>query len=325
VLLAGIHADDCTSVIRWLADAQPEVAAQCLLESGAEAADREVLYRDLHDAWLPRLTDLQRDPEPEARAAVGRALGRLGLDDRKGVGLDAHGLPDIDWVEIPGREFIYQQGERRELPAFRIARYPVTNAQFDAFVRAGGYGNERWWQGLDKRYEAPGAPSWAISNHPRETVSWFEAMAFCTWLSGKLGGDVTLPTEEQWERAARGSDGREYPWGEGYRTGCANIDETWGAVGQHRLGRTSAVGIYPQDASPEGVSDLAGNVWEWCLNEYENPRRTQRSGTESRVVRGGSWGLNQDNARAACRDRVRPGYRLVVYGGFRLVCASPIR
>ena len=127
VLLAGLHSDDCTPVIRWLRDVQPEVAAQCILESGAALADRDALYRELHDAWLPRLTDIEREPAPEARAAIGRALGRLGLDDRKGVGLTPEGLPDIDWVEIPGGEFIYQDGERRtceRLPHRPLPHYP---------------------------------------------------------------------------------------------------------------------------------------------------------------------------------------------------------
>jgi hypothetical protein len=124
VLLAGLHSDDCTRVIRWLKEAQPEVAAQCILESGARLADRDALYRELHDAWLPRLTNLGQEPAPEARAAVGRALAQLGLDDRKGVGLTPEGLPDIDWVEIPGGEFTYQGGERRTCEPFRIGRYP---------------------------------------------------------------------------------------------------------------------------------------------------------------------------------------------------------
>jgi formylglycine-generating enzyme required for sulfatase activity len=234
------------------------------------------------------------------------------------------GLPDIVWVEIPGGDFVYQHGERRRLPTFWIARYPITNAQFDAFIRDGGYADERWWQGLDRRYEAPEAPFWAISNHPRETVSWFEAMAFCTWLSERLGYPITLPSEEQWERTARGADVREYPWGEGYRAGYANINELYVNAGQHHLDRTSPVGIYPQAASPEGVLDLAGNVWEWCLNEYGDPQRIQREGGESRVVRGGSWINNRAYTRAGRRNFDHPGNR-DGGNGFRVVCASPIR
>ncbi|MEJ2389456.1 MAG: SUMF1/EgtB/PvdO family nonheme iron enzyme, partial [Chromatiaceae bacterium] len=206
VLLAGLHSDDCTPVIRWLRDAQPEVAAQCIRESGAMLADRDALYGELHEAWLPRLTDIEQEPAPEARAAVGRALGRLGLDDRKGVGLTPDGLPDIDWVEIPGGEFVYQDGERRTCEAFRIGRYPITHAQFQAFLDAqDGYSNDRWWAGFEDPDRTPEEASWPIANHPRETVGWFEATAFCAWLSHRLGLHIRLPTEWEWERAARGT------------------------------------------------------------------------------------------------------------------------
>jgi hypothetical protein len=324
VLLAGLYAEDSTPVIRWLKDAQPEFAARCIAESGAGIADRASLLKELHDAWMPWLTDIEREPEPEGRAVIGRVLGRLGLDDRRGVGLDPDGLPDIDWVEIPAGEFIYQDRKKRHLEAFRIARYPITNAQFEAFVRDGGYGDEHWWKGLHDWIKAPEAPSWTYANHPRGTVSWYEAMAFCAWLGERLRLEIRLPTEEEWERVARGSDGREYPWGDGYRAGYANIDESSGEAGPHNLQQTSTVGIYPQAESPEGVVDLAGNVWEWCLNEYGKPDRTGKGGDESRVVRGGSGGSDLDYARADARFNARPDYRSGYYG-FRVVCGSPIR
>jgi len=278
----------------------------------------------LHDAWLPRLTDLARDPQPEVRAALGRALGRLSLDDRQGVGLRPDGLPDIDWTEIPGGEFIFQQGERCHLDPFRIACYPVTHAQFQAFLDAAdGYGEDYWWVGLDRPDRIPEQPRWDLPNHPREKVSWHEAMAFCAWLGFRLERDVRLPTEWEWERAARGTEGRVYPWGEAYRPGFANISKTRDEAGPHNLGQTSAVGIYPQSGSPEGVLDLSGNVLEWCLNEYARPHRIQHEGSESRVLRGGFWSLLQDRARAESRDRSTPGSRGSGIG-FRVVCSSPI-
>jgi len=330
VLLAGLYAEDCTPVIRWLEDDQPEVAAQCILESGAEIADRETLLRELHDAWLSRMTDVEREPMPEARAAIGRALGRLELDDRKGVGLGPDGLPDIDWVEIPGGEFLYQEGERRTCAPFRIARYPITHVQFQAFLDADdGYTDDRWWAGFDDPVRQPAEAGWPIANHPRETVSWFEAMAFCTWLGHRLGVAaqdlaIRLPTEWEWERAARGTDGRLYPWGQDYRRGYANIDETFRDAGPHDLGQTSPVGIYPQGASPNGVLDLAGNVWEWCLNEWSNPDQISRGGSESRVLRGGSWYNYQVYARAVYRHSNLPSYRYDNFG-FRVLCGAPIR
>jgi formylglycine-generating enzyme required for sulfatase activity len=148
-------------------------------------------------------------------------------------------------------------------------------------------------------------------------------MAFCSWLSDRLGYTIRLPTEWEWERTARGSDGREYPWGEGYRPGFANVDETENKDGPTYLEETTAVGLYPQGASPYGVEDMAGNVWEWCLNEFDNPERIQAERDESRVLRGGSCISLPDFARASFRLRNDPDYRY--YGiGFRVVCSSPI-
>ncbi len=308
VLMAGFHAGDCTSVIHWLAEAQPEVAGQCILESGAEIVDRPGLLLQLKALWEPRL---QSEPQPEARAAIGRALGQLNLDTRKGVGLTPDGLPDIDWVEISGGEFIYQKGQRRKMDRFFISRYPVTNAQYQAFLSSNP----------DQSAEPP---RWSESNHPRETVSWHEAMAFCAWLTEKLGREASLPTEWQWERAARGTDGKVYPWGNEFRSGCANINETYQHAGPHYLARTSPVGIYPEGASSEGVLDLSGNVWEWCLNEYDKPDRTKPGGEQSRVLRGGSWVFFQEFARAEFRVSYRPQYR-INYIGFRVVSLSPSR
>ena len=106
--------------------------------------------------------------------------------------------------------------------------------------------------------------------------------------------------------------------------GHANIDESWGDVGKHYLSRTTAVGIYPQGASPEGVLDLSRNVWEWCVNEYADPERTQREGRESRVLRGGSWYYDRDLARADDRNYGLPRFRDDDLG-FRVLCGSPIR
>ncbi|MCE7937576.1 hypothetical protein DCC79_03775 [bacterium] len=342
VLLAGLMTDDCTVALEWVAAANPEVAAQCALRSGAKVP--EATLARLRDLWIPRLTDLGRDPAPEARAAVGRALGvltidGLPLDNRPGVGVlrDADGrwMPDIDWVTVPAGRFVYQDGEaRREivLPAFDIARHPVTWIQFQAFVDdPDGYVDDRWWVDLDDRPSAPMAAALPIANHPRETVSWYEAVAFCRWLTDRMresgrieaAGIVQLPTEEQWEKAARGTDGREYPWGDGYRVGHANINETWERIGPHNLGRTSAVGIYPHGASRCGALDMAGNVWEWCLNEYGKPDRVGVSGNAARVLRGGSWNSDRLSARSAARGRDRPHDRNDNIG-FRVCGSSPI-
>lgn len=351
ILLAGLYNDDCTPVVEWLKDAQPEVAARCIVESGAHCPDETL--EALRALWTPRLTDLKRDPEAKARAAAGRALGRLRLgglplDNRKGVsvfsplpvseatgrGAGSEGLlPDIDWVEIPAGEFIYQKNEKRSEPAFYIARYPITYAQFQTFIdNPHGFADPRWWEGLAAREEhkrAPGEQWFKFHNHPRDDVSWYDAVAFCRWLTelahtnpqalpaalrGKGKPEITLPTEWQWEKAARGQKGNEYAYGKTFDAARANTSETG-------IGQTSAVGIFPNGASPYGVLELSGNVWEWCLNEYDKPKNIGLGGSQVRVVRGGSWIYDRDGARAAVRNNDRPGYRLDGWGV--RVCVRP--
>jgi hypothetical protein len=243
------------------------------------------------------LLDELNDPktEPPRRLEIGDQLDAMG-DPRIGVGLDENGLPDIDWVEIPAGPFIYGEDKDQktlELPAYKISRYPVTNRQFQAFIDAGGYDDPQWWQDLQKT--EPQKPSWKQNNRPRESLSWFEAMAFSRWLSAQLGYTVTLPTEQQWEKAARGTDGRIFPWGDEHRSGYANCYDD----GSFNLQQTTAVGLYPQGDSLFGVADMAGNVWEWCFDDYEV---AVDSGTNTRrVLRGGSWDSTPDYLRSATR------------------------
>jgi hypothetical protein len=320
-VVAEIAAESCGDdraaqirLIAWLAQANPEVACAVWRHLGRFDFPQPVLA-GIAEQWLSRMTDAVLEPVANARAAIGNALGYFGLDTRKGIGLRADGLPDIDWVKIPSGAFIYQADPHLPLPVFYIARYPVTNAQFQAFIDAGGYRNAAWWQDLAERIQEPKIPEWHEPNAPRETVSWFEAVAFCRWLSAQLGYAVTLPTEQQWERAARGNQGLQYPWGNEFRQDFTNCDDS--------IGRTSAAGIYPHAASPEGVMDLAGNVWEWCLNEYSTPENCRLSGDKSRVVRGGSWVNEPDGVRSSVRSSLYPVNRYNGFG-FRVLCLSPI-
>lgn len=327
-VVAELAADSCdgdtaaqVALIVWLAEANPEVAADIWRHADRPALPPSVLA-EIAARWLARMTDPVFEPHPRARAAIGRAMGWFGLDTRPGVGLREDGQPDIDWIEIAGPEpFIYQDGTHPGLATYHLARYPVTNAQFQAFVDAGGYQDERWWEGLSGRAEAPSSPEWGEPNSPRETVNWYEAMAYCRWLSAVCGETISLPTEQQWERAARGRDGREYPWGafDEHRLNCSAI-AIEGSVGD--VGRTSAVGIYPQGASAEGVLDLAGNVWEWCRNAPDEPEQTGSGGGHRRVLRGGAWSLDSAYCRAAYRYSW-PGYRYFSFG-FRVCRGSPI-
>jgi hypothetical protein len=252
---------------------------------------------------LDELNDLKT--EPPRRLEIGDQLDAMG-DPRIGVGLDENGLPDIDWVEIPAGPFIYGEGETQqilELPAFKISHYPVTNHQFQAFIDAGGYDDPQWWQDLQKT--EPQKPHRKQNNRPRETINAFEALAFCRWLSAQLGYSVTLPTEQQWEKAARGTDGRIFPWGDEYRSGYANCYGAKDDDGSFNLQQTTAVGLYPQGDSLFGVADMAGNVWEWCFDDYEVA--VDLGTNTQRVLRGGSWRNVPNYLRSAFRIRYYAG------------------
>jgi formylglycine-generating enzyme required for sulfatase activity len=310
----------------------------------------------------PRLLQILREEPlgPVERAEAGKALGKLG-DPRPGVGLREDGLPDIAWCRVPAGPFLMgssdedERSDSDEKPQheqviavpYAISRYPITNAQYAVFVQAGGYTEGCYWTaaareqvwragrvkgwGDDEPREGPydfGEP-FNLPNHPVVGVTWYEALAFCQWLTaelrreGELMGEqeVTLPTEPQWEKAARGIDGRSYPWGAESHPHRAN----YAAAG---IGTTSAVGCFPAGVSPYGVEDLSGNVWEWCRTKWEGDYQEYRNdndvqGTDRRVLRGGAFGNSGRRVRCAYRDRSWP----VVHNrsrGFRVVVAPSL-
>jgi tRNA A-37 threonylcarbamoyl transferase component Bud32 len=252
------------------------------------------------------------------RAEIGDRLAQVG-DPRPGVGLRADGLPDLVWCPVLGGEVTLREDTGIfKVEPFQITKYPVTYCQYRAFLDADdGYRKDLWWQGLAKRQSEPGQ-QYRLTNHPAERVSWYDAVAFCRWLSTMLGYEVRLPTEWEWQQAATGGNpANDYPWGPEWDGNRANTYES-------ELNRSTAVGMYPRGASPVGALDMSGNVWEWCLNEYNNPRNVDPAGDARRVVRGGAWGSNQTSARAAYRGSNAPDY-CSYYIGFRLACSSPIR
>ena len=142
-------------------------------------------------------------------------------------------------------------------------------------------------------------------------------MAFCRWLSARLRFEVQLPTEWAWQWAAQSAQTNfAFPWGKDSREDFANTSKAG-------INGTSAVGIYPSGNSLQAVSDLSGNVWEWCLNEYENPNKVEPGGKAARVLRGGSWYDDPESSRAVFRFYLHPQYRYSIIG-FRVVCRSHI-
>ncbi|MEM9556870.1 MAG: SUMF1/EgtB/PvdO family nonheme iron enzyme [Acidobacteriota bacterium] len=302
--------------------------------------------------WLRRIVEVGA-LEVVDRAEVGRVLGLLG-DDRPGVGLVDNGLPDIEWVEIPAGTFIaggevddeaaaYVEPRREEeLPAFRIARYLVTHRHYQAFlddaVLEDGGASARWeayWtpEGLAWRAETLDVdrdaanqplddPPFDLPNHPRVVVSYHEASAFCAWLSHKTGLEIRLPTALEWERAVRGTDGREYPWGAGFDARLCNSEEA-------NLGATTAVGLFPRGASPPGSNgigllDPVGNVMQLCSDIHGPSGETIDVSAPGapRALRGSSWISSQQSARCAYRRHaIDPGARDRDIG-FRVVTSS---
>jgi hypothetical protein len=245
----------------------------------------------------------------ERRASIGDYLARNG-DPRQGVGLDKNGLPDIVWCEVAGGEIGLEGVDGTfHVERFQIAKYPVTWVQYRAFLDAtDGYSNPEWWILLAREIDRPGDQYRRLDNHPAENVSWYDAVAFCRWLSSRCGYQVRLPTEWEWQRAGSGDNiAAEFPWGNEWTSGNANTAESG-------LNRTIAVGMYVQGASPIGALDLSGNTWEWCLNEYLTPERVEVTGDKPRVVRGGSFFYKLDSARTKYRDRDLPTWRNLGHG-----------
>jgi formylglycine-generating enzyme required for sulfatase activity len=214
------------------------------------------------------------------------------------------------WVPIPGK-------------GYSIAKYPLTNAQYKLFVDAGGYKQSKWWtkagwkQRESEKWTEPRYwqdSTWNGDEQPVVGVSWYEAVAFCVWLSETSGEKIMLPTEDQWQYAAQGDDGRAFPWGndwDGIR--CNNNVDSKG------IGKTTPVRTYEgKGDSPFGVVDMAGNVWEWCLTDYDTKTNDVNSDANRRVLRGGSWSnYGTDFFRCVYRSWSLPHSR--DYGwGFRL-------
>ena len=249
----------------------------------------------------------------EQRRRAGLVLGDLGWQP-----------PDLEnFAQTPAGKFLYgDKKEEREIKyPYWIGKYPLTNLQFERFINDGGYqkqefwGKEGWKKRIKENWERPRYWLSDFSNpiFPVVGVSWYEAQAYCNWLTARglsfevpQGYVCRLPLEEEWERAARGVDGRQYPWGD-------EFDTTYSNTRQGGVSGTTAVCTFPQGDSPAGVKDLSGNVWEWTISEYGNEGR--------RVLRGGSWILNYGYGFARCssRDLNNPvsrdldlGFRVVV-------------
>jgi formylglycine-generating enzyme required for sulfatase activity len=318
------------------------------------------------DSSIPKVnrlrTRLLNILEGECLAVVERAQAGINLamlDDPR-FQVDLWHLPADDmlgFIRIPSGKFLMgsdrkqdksiaeYEGPQHELDLpydYYVARYPVTVAQYKSFIEQTGY-------------KTPYEKSLlGVSNHPVSYVTWYDAMEYCRWLSAKMKAlsldklknsrseeqfafwqgltegnlHLSLPSEAEWEKAARGMDGRIYPWGNDFDSNCANIESTG-------IGMTTTVGCFSSGSSPYGVMDMSGNVWEWTRSLWEEYPYVLGKAREDvnapneirRVVRGGHFGHRPEIARCACRHGSNPNflwaYNVDLNYGFRLV-VSPM-
>jgi formylglycine-generating enzyme required for sulfatase activity len=429
ILAAGLaEGDVLVKLLDRVRATYPALVARCLDEAGME----ENVPDSLRDVLRKQLLADLGDPHVHLRARLeaGIRLGRI-RDPRflpvPGKGYVPPALCEVKagryLVGNPGRadprydpEAYADEahGAEVDLAAFRIGRYPVTNAEYRLFVQDHGYEEDTWWEGPDaKRWRAgeavgefadwlayqrwakaqpddwrtrlagqrrpedletiatlrrmseaellatlreqsedlrrdrpslwgdPAYSGWVGDNQPVMGVCWYEARAYCRWLDARwradgpaeisAGYEVRLPTEAEWEAAARGPEGRRYPWGPEFDSGRANTLEG-------RVLRVNPVGAYPEGRAACGALEMSGNVWEWTLSlwgtttnapDYGYPYRSG-DGREDvlagpdalRIVRGGSWNRDARLARCATRTRDLPFGRNY-YVGFRVVVALP--
>lgn len=247
-----------------------------------------------------------------------------------------------EYATVPAGPFIYGPEETYErlelapppkprqtleLDTFAIATRPVTNGEWKAFLDATGFrwGGEWWaidrrWQVsvpfAGRRYAVVGDYPPEMADYPIVAVSQTEALAYCEWLGGQIGRRCGLPTEFQWEKAARGPDGRTYPWGEvkprpeiqWQRRFPVTLDtylyslvvaarRPWARAGWYwRVGTPESVGFRPENVSPYGLRDMAGNIWEWTTSPYSP------NNSDFHVVKGGSWGYSIHHTKLFVRS-----------------------
>jgi formylglycine-generating enzyme required for sulfatase activity len=329
--LSGLDSDGMADETR---DAFVNMAENLGIEAD-EAEDLVDLYLDEADkmsdpnaALLPQVTVGQpaAKPDPGPSAAPVAPVAPVPEMDRTRLPNYVNSL-ESSMLFVPSDEFVMGSEAFDAAPnerpltkvtvsRFYLSRFPITNAEYEEFDQS------------HNRKRAPGAGD----RHPVVYVSSLEAIKFCQWLSTRERKKYRLPTEGEWEYAARGTDGRKYPWGNHAGRGdLANFADrnTVFAWSDREIDdgypESSPVGAFPFGASPFGVEDMAGNVWEWCLDYLEPYRGTPKANARGpangskRVYRGGSWKSRFNSLRATVRGSNMPNYSCNDLG-FRIVC-----
>jgi formylglycine-generating enzyme required for sulfatase activity len=322
ILAAGSAPANDNQLVQALLRLNPILAGRCLLQAHCRVDP------DIRRAVIAELLATIGDPEValRVRIAAGGVLGHLG-DPRPG-----------EMVVIPAGNFFMGEGSDRHelfLPDYQLGKYPVTNVEYRRFVDADGYQDRRWWteagwMEVGQKQNEPRFWRNARFDKPNQPViglSWYECVAYCRWLSSETGRSWRLPTEAEWEKGARGDDGRRYPWGNEFDPGRLNGR----GPGDRQVCASTPVGLYPTGVSPFGLFDCVGNVWEWCATRWKKffPYDTEQDewrvdyleGQNLRVLRGGSWYYQEDATCCTHRFKFQP-YGWNDRGGCRLV--SPV-
>ncbi|MCP5007096.1 MAG: SUMF1/EgtB/PvdO family nonheme iron enzyme [Planctomycetes bacterium] len=301
------------------------VSANAVVESGLNLSGKSP-----YDAWLlasQSLLDIPPgDRDTKVLELVWEKLNHI-INNESDHKIRVEAAETMGWLgeykedlqafeSIEGGEYCLKSlGKKVNIEPFEISRYPVTNSRYDEFIKDGGYSTEKYWseEGVrwlentkTKQPEYWNYRKWKCPNSPVVGVSWYEAEAFAKWLTATRddGNTYRLPKEKEWEAAAGGKDGRVYPWGSEWdKNRCNNVEID--------INKTSPVGIFESGNTPDGISDLSGNVREWCMDWYSESR-------SNRVLRGGSWDGYGQYCRSAYRYSYWPDYRYYDIG-FRLV------
>ncbi|MEI7772463.1 MAG: SUMF1/EgtB/PvdO family nonheme iron enzyme, partial [Chloroflexales bacterium] len=320
------------------------LAGECLLDIGRNGATQRA-WGAVVEALLALIANSAASLD--SRIATGTILGRLGdprrLDMSSGEASGADQSASAYWCPItPGPFWCGDEGPARRARAgslrhvelghsLKIARFPVTNAEFRDFIAAGGYTEHRWWSEAGWLAPPPAhqpayweATEYRAPAQPVVGVSWYEASAYCVWLSavghqaGWLSADewLRLPTAIEWERAARHTDRRRYPWGDQPPT---DARAAFAALG---MAAPAPVGAFPGGTAVCGAQDLSGNVWEWTASLAESSESAEPcedvNPGETPVIKGGAFDSKAEELRCGASSWLRPGQR-VAHLGFRIV------